>query len=203
MIKPTVYGVGFNDADYLVKPVIYVDGKAQRKYCPYYRKWMQMMNRAYSTKLLETRPTYSDCFACDDWLYFSNFKKWMQSQDWQGKHLDKDILKKNNREYSPEYCVFIDPSVNTFILDCNKNRGVYPLGVYWDIPRKKYKAQCQDPFTRNRGYLGLFDTPLEAHKAWQKRKHELACRLADQQSDPRVADALRKRYAPDTDWLKA
>ena len=36
----------------------------------------------------------------------------------------------------------------------------------------------------------------EAHEAWKARKHEHACKLADIQSDVRVAKVLRTRYCP-------
>ena len=76
------------------------------------------------------------------------------------------------------------------------------IGVCWKAANKKFEAQCSNPFSKDRGYLGLFDNELEAHKTWQAKKHEHACRLADIQGDPRAAEALRKRYAPDTDWSK-
>jgi hypothetical protein len=49
----------------------------------------------------------------------------------------------------------------------------------------------------------MFPTELEAHKAWQARKHELACMLADLQTDDRIASRLREMYAPDKNWTKS
>ena len=36
----------------------------------------------------------------------------------------------------------------------------------------------------------------EAHEAWRKRKHELACQWAEIVEDPRLKQALRNRYKP-------
>ena len=63
-----------------------------------------------------------------------------------------------------------------------------------------YRAYCNNPFKDKKLHLGSFITELEAHKAWQAKKHEYALQLADLQEDPRVADALRQRYAPYKDW---
>ena len=52
-----------------------------------------------------------------------------------------------------------------------------------------------------REHLGYFSTPEEAHEAWRKRKDDLAQRVADEESDPRVVEALRKRYSPE-EWYK-
>lgn len=64
-----------------------------------------------------------------------------------------------------------------------------------------HTIQCGNPFTGERGYLGLFSTPEEAHEAWRKRKHELAQLVADTESDMRVVEALKKRYSPE-EWYK-
>lgn len=62
-----------------------------------------------------------------------------------------------------------------------------------------FRSECSNPFTRKRDYLGLFPTELEAHKAWQAKKHEHALRLADLQADERVAKRLTEMYSPDKD----
>lgn len=192
-----VYDVGINDADYVtqIKETIgHTDGKRKQKVvwiCPYYRTWASMLNRCYSDKKY---PTYKGCTVCDEWLIFSKFKSWMDVQDWEGKQLDKDILFPDNKAYRPETCVFVDSSINTFIIESGVIRGEYPIGVYWAKRGEKFKAQISNPFTGKREYLGYFTDPQEAHQAWLKRKLELAKLLAEEQADPRVAKALIERY---------
>lgn len=118
----------------------------------------------------------------------------MSAQDWSGKELDKDLLFPGNKEYKPDACVFIDHVANTFMTDRAAGRGVWPLGVSCQKRDKKFSARCRNPFTLQGEHLGLYDCPGEAHLAWKKRKHELACQLAATQTDPRVAEALRNRY---------
>lgn len=122
------------------------------------------------------------------------FRAWVVEQNWEDKELDKDILSQGNKVYSPVTCVFVDGAVNSFLLDCGAVRGEWPTGVWWHERAQKFHSRCRNPFTKKKEYLGSFTCPDQAHNAWKKRKHELACQLADIQTDERVAEALRIRY---------
>ncbi len=195
-----IYGVGINDADYVTQEwetIGYVNGKRKRKLtwiCPYYRVWKHMIERCYSDNFQDKRPTYVGCSVSEEWLTFSNFKRWMESQDFEGKQLDKDSLFEGNKVYSAETCVFVTPMVNSFTIDCGATRGEWMIGVYWHKATGKFMSQCNNPFTKKNEYLGIFTCELEAHQAWLRRKLELAHLLAEEQTDPRVAKALIERY---------
>lgn len=202
MSKPRlVYGVGINDAGYVTEKkesIGYVDGKQKWKLvwtCPYYQVWKCMLMRCYSTKYQDKKPTYRGCSVSEEWLTFSNFKSWMEKQDWEGKQLDKDLLFEGNKIYSSEACVFVIQMVNSFTTDRGNDRGEWLIGVCWNKSVEKFMAQCRNPFTKKNEYLGLFTSEPEAHKAWLKRKLELAHLLAAEQSDERVAKALINRYS--------
>lgn len=190
-----IYGIGINDADY---EVTLHDKTAKRKIiwrCPVHLTWSLLLMRCFSEPYREKYPTYKECTIHKAWLKFSNFAKWMKKQDYEGKCLDKDILIPGNKHYSPKTCVFIDNLVNTFVTDNAASRGDWPIGVSkQNCVTNPFKASCRNQLTKEREYLGSFDDPNLAHLAWKKRKHELACQLAKQQSDPRVAKALRNRY---------
>lgn len=202
-MKPekTVFGVGVNDADYVTQKreeTGYVNGKRKRKtvwVCPYYRSWKNMLERCYSTKFQERNKTYKDCTVSEEWHTFSNFKAWMEKQDFEGMHLDKDILFEGNKVYSAENCVFVTQMVNNFTVDSGATRGEWLIGVTWSKRKAKFHSRCCNPFTKKLGHVGYFDCEQEAHKAWLKRKLELARLLADEQEDPRVAKALIDRYS--------
>ena len=192
-----VFGVGVNDADYNVYEHAVVDGKDKIVWtCPFYRTWKNMLVRCYSEKYQLKRPTYKGCSVCEEWLTFSNFKAWMEQQDWGSKHLDKDLLKEGNKLYCPDYCIFVDQMINSFVTDRVNARGEYMIGVDWNKASGKFRSQCRNPFTRKGETVGLFTNELEAHLAWKKRKHELACMLAESEycNDTRLAEALRTRY---------
>ena len=185
-----VFGVGVNDATYVVCPIN--DGK--RSMCPYYLSWRNMLMRCYDTKYHMKHPTYVGCTVTQEWFTFSNFRLWMEKQDWQGKQLDKDILVPGNRIYSPSQCVFVDRELNLFLTDNAARRGNHPIGVSFHIGKRKFISSCNNPTTKKPEHIGYFNCENEAHKAWLKRKHELACQLAECQQDARIAQALRTRY---------
>lgn len=186
-----VRGVGANDADYPVYST--VSGK--RVICTFYATWNGMLQRCYDANYQAVQPTYIGCTVCDEWLKFSNFKAWMETQSWQGKALDKDLLVRGNKIYSPDTCVFVDSATNNFTAGRAAARGEWPIGVHFFKRAGKFMAMCSNPFTRKREHLGYFNCPEQAHQAWSKRKHELALQVADIQTDERVANALRLRYA--------
>lgn len=188
-----VHGVGINDADYVVQPTV----NGRRTCCPFYRVWRGMLERCYSEKYQARQPTYIGCSVCDEWLTFSNFKSWMEQQDWEGKELDKDLLVEGNKVYSPESCAFVDNMTNNFITDNRATRGEWPIGICLHRYAGKFRAYCKNPFTKKQEFLGIFTCPNQAHLAWRNRKHELACQLADLQTDERAAKALRERYSSD------
>jgi hypothetical protein len=203
-----VCGVGVNDLGYRTHVYEYVTengGKRVRKTvfrCKYYAAWTGMLERCYSKKYLESRPSYIGTSVCSEWLYATAFKKWMEQQDWSGKSLDKDIIVPGSKLYSPETCAFVLNATNLFVIASDASRGDYPIGVHLVKRTGKYQAQCENPFTRKQENLGLFSTPEEAHEAWRKRKHELAQLVAARESDSRVVEALRKRYSFE-EWYKS
>lgn len=192
-----VAGIGINDADYPVSKGAVLKGKKVAVWtCPYYKRWDSMIKRVYCEGYLGRHPSYMGCSVCKEWLTFSNFKAWMKTQPWEGEDidLDKDILKKGNRKYCPERCVFIHSKVNTFIIS-EKRMSVW-TGVRTNKKTGKHKAACSNPFTKKVETWGEFDTAREAHAAYKARKHQHACDIADSDwvTDERVREALRNRY---------
>lgn len=126
-MKKLVKGVGVNDADYKVKYTIKCEHLGITKIvCPFYKVWLNMLNRCYSKK---RHRCYSDSFVCEEWLVFSKFKSWMEKQDWEGKQLDKDLLLDGNKEYNPNFFCFIPKNLNLFITERKVTKGLYPIGV--------------------------------------------------------------------------
>lgn len=189
-----ILGVGVNDSDYVLNKWIWIDGKLKVTWtCPFYLRWRNMLVRCYCPKFQNKRKSYSGCFVCNEWLTFSNFKQWMEQQDWEGKQLDKDLLVPGNKVYSPETCMFISNTLNVFLADSSASRGHWPLGVYWKKETNKFVAQVT--VNNKQKHLGVFDTSEEAHEAWRQAKYEMAVKLAAEQPDDRVSKALLARYS--------
>lgn len=184
--KP-IYGHGINDADYLIE--VRVNNK--RVTCPYYRVWVNILVRVFDQKLHAVRPTYRECSITDEWLLFSNFRKWMEKQDWHEKELDKDLLIPGNREYKPDACIFIPSEINSLLLDSNASRGAYSQGVSYIKRMKKFRAGTS--MGGENKFLGHFNTVEEAESVYKIAKAVVFARAAAKQSDPRIIHALMVR----------
>lgn len=187
-MKGLVCGIGINDLIKYGKR-----GQGRTKPCPFQLRWRDTLKRCYSEKYIKKNPTYTGCSFVPEWLLASNFKEWMSQQDWEGKHLDKDILFPGNKVYGPDTCVFISQELNHFITESEAKRGIWPIGVTKDVNKSRFQARCNIGKGKL-AHLGYFDSPEEAHSAWLAKKLELAYVLAGEQSDKRVADALILRY---------
>lgn len=183
-----VNGVGVNDSDYPVTPTI--NGK--QVWCPYYRVWKGMMDRAYGKH--SGRRTYVSVSVHNDWHRFSQFRSWMTTQDWEGKELDKDLLVKGNDVYSADTCVFVSNAVNLFLTDCANSRGDLPIGVSFYKRTGRYHSKISIDGKKVK-HLGYFNTPTEAHDAYRKAKYQQALILAESQTNLAIASALISRYA--------
>ena len=179
-----IYGIGINDANYAVRP----GKRGQGKTCPYYRRWEAMLRRCYFKPNLKRQPTYEEATVCESWLTFSNFKSWMETQNWEGLNLDKDLLDWQNKHYSPETCLFISDDINNLLCLARNHRGQYPLGVCFHKASGKFVAQIV-MFGRKH-YLGLFSDFIEAHLEYKNKKLEYIKILADQEPDPKIKGAL-------------
>jgi len=178
--KP-VCGVGINDSSYIVQPV--GGGK-----CPYYTRWDAMIKRCYLPWSMKCN-CYVECYVSDEWLTFSNFRKWMIKQKWQDCDLDKDLLKPGNKIYSPEFCIFVPRSLNTLLGSSGISKGEWPQGVYFNKWHGKFQAACKAGKKRN--HLGWFTTPEEAFEVYRKFKSNYIAEVAESyRSNERLYDGL-------------
>ena len=100
----------------------------------YYTIWRAMLSRCYSEYAIKKYPTYKGCEVCDEWKRLSNFKRWFEEHYVEGWQLDKDIIKKGNRVYSPQTCCFVPSQINTALTSdsiINYRRGVFKHGGYY------------------------------------------------------------------------
>lgn len=170
--KKLVYGVGIND--YEGKVAIRVNGSD--KLIDSYSRWKDMLRRCYSSNFLENNKTYIGSSVSTDWLVFSNFKSYYDKYNIGGFHLDKDIISRGNKIYCEEFCSFVPSEINSLITNSKKIRGNFPVGVYCDKSKNKFRATCSvNNKTIN---LGWFDTPLDAFNTYKKYKTELIVEMA-------------------------
>ena len=155
-----------------------------------YEKWNSMFKRCYSESFHKNRPTYIGCKVCDEWIYFKNFYEWMHDQSnfeilknsGEKYHLDKDILVKKNKIYSPNTCELVPYAVNALFIIHNRLRKKYPPGVYFEEDSNKFKAQCKDTFGGKYKNLGRFNSPEDAfYLAYKPFKEGIIKKVAEQE----------------------
>ena len=136
-----------------------------------YIKWQSMLERCYDEKFQKKNPTYEGCKVCEEWLNFQNFAKWYEENYYEIKgeqiHLDKDILIKGNKTYSPENCIFAPIKINSLFTKREECRGKYPIGVKPN--GKGYSSRCRNAYGKEVS-LGNFNTPHEAFLIYKLNK---------------------------------
>ena len=155
-----------------------------------YDLWANLLKRCYCEKTRHKFPTYAEVTVCADWLNFQNFAKWcydqqpFQLKDEKGRwyHLDKDILVKGNKVYSPETCCFVPQEINVLLTLNDINRGKYPLGVNHIKNTGRFQAQASLS-SNKKSYLGVFDTPEEAFQAYKTAKESYIKEVANKWKD--------------------
>lgn len=184
-MSPTVLGVGVTGLCNI---------RENGNLIPEYVYWRSMLQRSYHEKSKDKRLSYKDCSVSDNFRYFPYFKEWCTKQVGFGNKgwcLDKDILVKGNKVYSPETCCFVPPEVNTLILNRKALRGETPIGVHFNKEHNKYQANCQ--LNGKLAFLGYYKTAEEAFFAYKASKEQYIKVVADRwkgQIDPRVYEAL-------------
>lgn len=171
--------------------------------------WRSMLLRCYDKSYLEKHTTYKDVEVCEEWLNFQNFARWFYSQkysdhqDKNGKvyHIDKDILVKGSKVYSPETCCFIPQEINVLFTKRESKRGDYPIGVRYHNKNNKFESRISYSDGRT-GNLGYSNTQEEAFIIYKRAKEVYIKEVAEKWKgliDYRAYEALMKYKVEITD----
>jgi hypothetical protein len=190
----SVFGVGYiGEGECKVS----INGKLTKQYAA----WNGMLSRCYSEVYQNKQPTYKNCIVDVRWHNFQNFAKWFDENyyeiDNQRMHLDKDILLKGNKLYSPETCLFVPQSINSLFTKSNSSRGNLPVGVAWHKTHEKYIAQCSNTIKGCNSkiiHLGYYNTPEEAFQSYKTYKELLIKQTAEEYKDTipdKLYDAMK------------
>lgn len=148
-----------------------------------YATWWSMLQRCYDEKYKEKHNTYEDCYTVEEWHNFQNFAKWYSDNYYQiGEErmcLDKDILIKGNKVYSPDTCIFVPQNINLLFTKNDNRRNGLPIGVSFDKSRNKYIAMCGNN-SGKRINLGRFNTIDEAFNVYKSFKEKVVKDIAEE-----------------------
>ena len=174
LMAPSVYGVGYMGVgDYR--------SRENNRYTHCYNTWTNMLKRAYDPKYHESHPTYLDCEVCQEWHNYQVFAEWYYENYYEIPGclmcLDKDILNKGNKIYSPQNCAFVPQSINLLFVKSDGIRGELPIGVSYHRRNGIYTAQIY--INNAKRHLGCFSTPEQAFMAYKTAKEAEIQRQAD------------------------
>ena len=171
---PSIYGVGYYGIGEFRSRF---EGKQTKEYV----SWICMLRRCYSKDALNRNNTYINSAVCTEWHNFQNFAKWFTEnynpETMQGWHLDKDILIKGNKVYSPDTCCFVPQDVNKIFTKSNNKRGFYPIGVTYDISNSKYLARLNK--NGKLIFIKRSESKAEAFQAYKAEKEKYIKEVAD------------------------
>jgi hypothetical protein len=167
-----------------------------------YSTWVNMIKRCYDERELNKYPSYRKITVTDEWCCFENFYKWAvlnynpeYMQNWQ---LDKDILIKGNKIYSPDTCCFVPSAINNLFIKSNSIRGNLPIGVHKE--GNKFKTAIK--IKGKQKTLKRCNTPEEAFQVYKVAKEQYIKEVADKWKDlidPRVYQAMYNYQVEITD----
>ena len=177
---PSVYGVGILGEKY--------PSKEGNKNTKEYVTWQSMLQRCFNGRKKEKYPNYKEATCCNEWLLYENFYEWLHSQENFQKWLngdkwaiDKDILVKGNKIYSPETCCLVPQNVNVLFAKADKIRGEYPIGVYYNHKNRTFISQCK--LNEKTIYLGSFSIMEDAFRTYKKYKESIIKQVAQIEYD--------------------
>lgn len=149
-----------------------------------YGVWVGMMRRCYDQKD-EHYNNYGGrgVTVCEEWHNYENFEKWYNRHYYEVEgeimHLDKDILNKNSKVYSPDTCIFVPHRINQLFRSKRGEDKSLPKGVR-KSGNRFYSHCCVDGKDTS---LGTYDTVEEAFKAYKKAKESEIQRVAEEYKD--------------------
>jgi hypothetical protein len=170
----TIYNVGYFGEG------MHKSSTPTEKITKVYDTWRGMIRRCYNEKERSKQPSYANVSVCEEWHNFQVFAEWFEqnynSKIMQGWHLDKDILIKGNKIYSPETCCFVPVQVNNLFVKNNKNRGNCPVGVYYNKKHKVYNINYCEDIEISKSYK----SKIEAFGAYKYIKENRIKRVAEE-----------------------
>ncbi len=164
------------------------------------RMWKNMLVRSYNKKYKKEKETYKDCYVCDEWHNFQNFAQWIDDvygsinlDEYEYLQLDKDIIIKNNKVYSPQNCVLVNNDINILFNKRKSSRGLYLIGVSKKEKGTKFSVTVK--VGEERKYFGGFSDEIEAFNIYKEYKENHIKYIADKYKNehwmkPKLYDAL-------------
>ena len=174
-----IYGIGFlGEGEYKARE----NGKITKVY----DYWKGMLKRCYDPYYINRELAYIDTIVCKEWHNFQNFAEWFYDNYYECNNermeLDKDILCKGNKIYSPENCIFVPNRINTLFIKMLNSSDRNGLIGTQDLNNGKYVWQCGyiDELGERKRARGTCNSEEEAFEAYKTFKENYIKQVADE-----------------------
>lgn len=170
-----------------------------------------MLMRCYDAEFKKRYPHYAESTMYEGWKKdFELFQEWYEFNYYECENeqmvIDKDLLCKGNKEYTPDKCCILPWKLNVMLSNCKRHyvrrvrwkqdKGL-PYGVRYDECREKYYGQISiDKALGGDGQvvtLSYWDTPEEAFAEYKRHKEACILLMADKYKNKipkKIYDAL-------------
>lgn len=133
-----------------------------------YSKWASILQRCYSEKCLNNKPTYKNVTVCEEWLCFKNFQNWYidtYPKNINNPTVDKDLLqfRIEHKIYSPKTCIWVTNEINNLIKNLENSSYIYKTDNGYQVSfeggksRKYFKSYDDSKIFLN----GLYKNKIE------------------------------------------
>ena len=170
--EPRTFGIGYlGEGKY--------KAKIGNKFTLAYKYWCSMMERGYSYDFKNKHKNYINVYVCEEWHNFQNFAEWFYKNYYEVNeermHLDKDILCKGNKIYSPENCVFVPQRINNLFVKMNNPLDRNGIIGTIDLDNGKCGWQCSyiDKNGKYKRATGTCNTKIEAFQCYKSFKEKV------------------------------
>lgn len=157
---PSAHGIGYmGEGKY--------HGSVNNRETPAYSAWYSMLTRCYSRTFQQKYPTYIGCSVDPTWHNFQNFAEWYENNypnDGKRYQLDKDILIKGNKIYSPSTCKFVTNQENSEKARARHWEVITPSGNH--IKVYNLKKFCRENGLTHSAMVLVVHGKQKQHKGW-------------------------------------
>jgi len=142
-----------------------------------YVSWKHILERCYDEPQKHKHLAYYGITTvCEEWLNYQNYAEWYYKNyyeiDNKRMHIDKDILVKYNKIYSPETCIFVPQRINMLFVE-KPNKWNLPNGISMSKSGKYITGY-------NTKHIGNFNTLEEAIFSYDNEKRPIIRAIADE-----------------------
>jgi hypothetical protein len=141
-----------------------------------YIYWKQILLECFSQKYILAHPLFEGKTVCEEWLDYSNFKKWYDLNYYeipsQRMVLTNNLF--NGKNFCPETSCFLPNEINSvFQIVCQKTSDVdLPIG----ITQRQYQAYGIEipvyTVAIQGKYIGIYSDLNESLSVWQAAKQK-------------------------------